>query len=198
MKYDVIILLVEQITTTFVFMGGLIMNSIEQLAIDILDVSKKIFWINKENNPQTIFKDNIFLISEEGIKVEHCNNKESSYYFENQELDGVIIRNEEGNYCIKATIQYTNSDGKKWGFAKIRIHDYQGEICIRGRRTGSWEMADFEDEDFIENPDFELPLVLNSMNNSLNEMYIKLEENIALGDNEYLNEKVKILKKYNI
>lgn len=174
------------------------MDSIEQTAACILNVAKKIFQINEENNPQTIFKDNIFIINGENVSVEYCDCKDSFYYFESPEIDGVIIKKENGDYCIKATIQYVNSRGENWGFAKIRIHDNHGDICINGRRTGNWEMDDFEDVDFIKNPDSELSIVLNSMNNSLGNMYEELNKNVEFGCNKHISKQIKQLIKYNI
>ncbi len=174
------------------------MNSIEQTAVSILDISKKIFKINEENSPQTIFKGKTFLIAGEDVTVERNDCKDSFYYFECPEIDGVIIKKENGDYCIKATVQYINSEGRKWSFAKIRIYDYHNEIRISGRRTGSLEMPDYEDVDFIKEPDSELSLVVNSMNSSLYNIYNKLNENIVLNGDKYISRHVKRLVKYNI
>lgn len=174
------------------------MESIEQVATCILDVSKKIYQINEENNPQAIFKGKIFLLNGEDVSVEQSDCRDCSYYFETPEMDGMIIKKENDDYCIKATIQYVNVRGEKCWFAKIRILDCYDEICIRGRRTGSWEMADFEDDDFNNNPDFELPLVLRAMYNSLYNMYKEVNENAILGKEKYIPNIRKKLIKYNV
>lgn len=173
------------------------MNSMEQIAEYILDTSKNIFQINEKYNSQTIIKDNVFLINGEDICVEKSDKKDSSYYFEHPEIDGVIIKKENESYCIKATIQYVNKEGEKRGFAKVRIDDFYGEIKINGQRTGSWEMHDFEDDDFMKNPDPELPLVLDSMKNSLCNIYDELSRNTKFDRDMYNPEWVKQIKKYN-
>lgn len=174
------------------------MDSIKQVAAGILDISKDIFQINERFNSQVIFKDNVFLISGEKVMVEKCDKEDSSYYFEHPEIDGVIIKKENGtDYCIKASVGYINREGKRWGFAKVRIDNYFGVIHINGRRTGSWEMHDFEDDDFIKNPDSELSLVLDSMKNSLESIHEELCRNTNFDGDKYNPKWVKQLKKYN-
>lgn len=171
---------------------------VEQDAVCILELSKKIFEMNEEKNPQTIFKDKIFLIQHEGISVERGDCKDSSYYFDHPGTHGVIIRKENGNYFIKALVRYINSKGEKRAFAKIRIYDDFGTIQIRGRRTGSWQMQDSDDDDFIKNPDDELALVLDSLKNSLWNMRDELNKNPDLGRDQYIPRHQKRLIPYNV
>lgn len=173
------------------------MDSIKQVAVSILDVSKKIFQINEKNNFKTIFKDKTFYIYGEEVITKHSDCKDSFYYFECPEVDGVIVKKENGAYQIKAAVKYINSEGKKWCFAKIRIDDYFGKININGRRTGSWEMPDFDDDNFIKAPDFELSLVLKSMYNSLCIMYDELNNGVEASNDKYIPSRVKRLIKYN-
>ncbi len=173
------------------------MESVEQLAIGILDVAGKIFKINEENNPQTIFKGKTFVINGEEVSAEQNDSKDSSYYFEYPEIDGVIIKDEDGNYSIKAAVRYENAKGNKWWFAKMRIDVRCDEVHIRGRRTGSWQMPDFADDDFMKNPDSELPYVLRSMKTSLCNMYDELGDNVEFGGDKYIPELEKRLLKYN-
>ncbi len=73
--------------------------NITEVAASILDISKDIFQINEENNPQVIFKGKTFLIKDEDITVEWNDCKDSFYHFECPEIRGVIIKNEK--YVLK-------------------------------------------------------------------------------------------------
>lgn len=174
------------------------MDSVRQTAECILDISENIFQINEKLNPKTIITNKIFVIGEEEITIEKSDVEDSFYYFEHPKIDGVIIKKENNiGFEIKATVSYINREGKNWGFAKIRINNDYGEIHIGGRRTGSWEMPDFDDDDFIKNPDPELFLVLDSMKNSLHNIYQELSSKNKNSNDRYTSKWVKRLQKYN-
>lgn len=174
------------------------MDSMEQVSLCILEIAKKIFQLNEELNSQIIFQGKTFLINGKDISIEMNDCQDSFYYFEHPEIEGVIIKKENGNdYVVKAATQYVNFEGKKWAFAKIRIYEENGDILIRGRRTGSFEMSDGDDEDFIKRPDPELSLVLDSMKNSLSQMYGELCRGLKSNNDMSNPQWVKQLKKYN-
>ncbi len=58
-------------------------------------------------------------------------------------------------------------------------------------------MPDFDDDDFIKNPDSELFLVLDSMKNSLHNIYQELSNKNKNSNDRYTSNWVKRLQKYN-
>lgn len=179
------------------------MEKIKKEAYEILDISQKIYQINESTNPTAIFKDKIFLIgtedNPEAVSVKRdFEKKDSSYYFETSEIKGVIIKRENGNYCIKACVKYTNDNNQNLWFAKIRIdNSYSGDIQIKGKWGGSWQQPDYEDEDQIKNPNSDFPVALDSMKKHLTDIYNHLCKNSELNSDLYDPKLVKILKKYN-
>lgn len=180
------------------------MENIKEIAYEILDISQKIYEMNEYFNPTAIFKNKIFLIGTEedrdavSIQID-CEKKDNSYYFETPEIRGVIIKRENGNYCIKACVRYTNGNNQDLWFAKIRIEPfYDGDIQIMGKYGGSWEMEDFYDEDLIIKSNSDFPFALVSMKTYLSDIYNKLCENNGLNCDLNDPEWVKKLKRYNI
>lgn len=178
------------------------MKEIKEEAYEILDISQKIYQIQERNNPTAIFGDKIFLIGAEGdrevVSVErNYEKKDKSYYFETSEIDGVIIKRENGNYCIKAMVKYINANNQNLWFAKIRIdNSYDENIQIMGKWGGSWQDSDCEDEDQIKNPNSEFPFALDSMKNHLAGMLDQLCNNNKLSSETYDPGWVKKLKPY--
>ena len=181
--------------------GKLIMDKIME-AQEILSISEKIYQIQEETNSKAIFKDKVFVIGTEtdrnAISIErNFEKKDSSYYFETPELNGVILKRENGNYCVKTAVKYSTPIHKNWWFAKIRIEkNFNGNIQIMGQWGGSWQDYDYKDEDFIKNPNKELPYALMSMKLYLKDIYNKLS-NDKLDSDSYDPKWVKQLKRYN-
>lgn len=179
------------------------MEKIKEEASEILVISAKIYQIQENNNPTAIFGDKTFLIGTEGnreaVSVErNYDKKDRSYYFETPEIDGVIIKRENGNYCIKAMVRYINASNQNLWFAKIRIENsYDDNIKIMGKWSGSWQDPDFEDEDQIKNPNSEFPFALDSMKSHLVAMLNQLCTNSELNRETYDPEWVRKLKPYN-
>lgn len=174
------------------------MSNSDDILTEILDISKKIFDINDKYNSSVIFGDKTFIVNGDNISVEQNDCEERCYYFEHYKISGAIFKNvNDEEYCVKASVKYINTNGKEWNFAKIRIYNNNGNISIKGRRTGNWVLHDFEDEDFIKEPDYELPLVLDSMKNSLLEMHTELCNNLDTNIDMYNPSWVKELKMYN-
>lgn len=179
------------------------MNKIKEEAYEILDISRKIYEIQERLNPTAIFGDKNFYIgteeNREAVSVEqNYEEKDKSYYFETSEIDGVIIKKEDGNYCIKAMVKYINTNNQNLWFAKIRIENsYDGEIQIMGKWGGSWEDPDYEDENQIKNPNSDFPVALDSMKAHLADIYNKLCIDSELNKHLYDPKWVKKLKKYN-
>lgn len=175
------------------------MDKTKEEAYEILDISQKIYQINESINSNAIFKNKTFLIGKEenrgSISVEiDYEKKDSSYYFETPEIDGVIIKRENGNYCVKACVNYTNDSNQNLWFAKIRIEiSYDGDIQIMGAWGGSWQQPDCEDDDLIKNPNSDFSVALDSMKTHLVAIYNGLCNNNDLFEPEW----VKRLKAYN-
>lgn len=179
------------------------MNEFKEVAYEILDISKNIYEINAKTNSTAIFKNKIFLIGTEkdpeavSVATDY-EKKDSSYYFETPNIVGVIIKRENGNYCIKASVKYQASNNQELWFAKIRIENSRdGDIEIRGKWGGSWEAEDFYDEDFLKTPNSDLPVALISMRTHLASIHNQLSENNGLNSDANDQEWVKKLKKYN-
>lgn len=179
------------------------MNKIKGEAYGILDISQKIYQIQERTNSTAIFGDKTFLIGteedREAVSVErNYEKKDRSYYFETSEIDGVIIKRENGNYCIKASVKYLNAHNQSLWFAKIRIENsYDGQIQIMGKWGGSWKDPDYEDENQIENPNSDFPVALDSMRNHLADIYNQFCIDNELNKDLYNPKWVKKLKKYN-
>ena len=156
------------------------MDKIKEEAYEILDISQKIYQIQERVNPTAIFGDKTFLIGDEedreAVSIEqNYEKKDRLYYFETSEIDGVIIKRENGNYCIKASVKYINASNQNVWFAKIRIENsYDGEIQIMGKWGGSWQDSDYDDENQIKNPNSDFPIALDSMKNRLADIYNQL------------------------
>lgn len=179
------------------------MSKLEEETLEILNFAKMIFENQENNNPHAIFSNKIFLIGRENdqdiISVEYDYEKnDSSYYFANSEIRGVIIRRESGNYCIKAAVKYRNNNNQNLWFAKIRIESStNGNMQIMGSWGGSWESPDYQDSNFISKPNRDLSLALASMKQSISNIYNQLSENSKLSSDLYDPTWVKKLKKYN-
>ena len=179
------------------------MEKIKEKAHEILDISQKIYQIQEKNNPTAIFGDKIFLIGtekdQEVVFVEqNYEKKDKSYYFETPKIDGVIIKRENGNYCIKAMVNYINANNQNLWFAKIRIENsYSGDIQIKGAWGGSWQQPDYEDEDLIKKSNSEFPFALDSMRDHLVSILNQLCNNSELSSETYDPGWVKKLKPYN-
>lgn len=179
------------------------MDKIKEEAYEILDISQKIYQIQEMNNPTAIFGDKTFLIGTEAdleavLVEQNYEKKDKSYYFETPEIDGVIIKRENGNYCIKAMVKYINANNQNLWFAKIRIENsYDEDIQIMGKWGGSWQDSDCEDENQIKNPNSDFFFALDSMKNHLVNICNHLYETNGLNSDLYDPELVKKLKKYN-
>lgn len=173
--------------------------NIKDEAQEILHVSQEIYQIEEQTNPTAIFKDNVFTVMADGeVFVERdCEKQDSSYYFETPEIDGVIIKRVNGNYCIKASVKYKDSDNRDLWFAKIRIENFNGDIQIMGSWGGSWQQADNEDEDLTKEPSTAFLLALASMKEHLANIYGQLHQNNGLNSDLYDSGMVKQLKMYN-
>lgn len=174
------------------------MDKVKAEACEILDISQKIYQINESTNPKAIFKNKTFVMGTEedrdAISIESdYEDNDSSYYFETPEIDGVIVKRENGNYCVKAAVKYTKDNQALW-FAKIRIEvSYDGNIQIKGSWGGSWQQSDCEDEDLIQRPNSDFPVALDSMKTHLMAIYNELGND----NSNNLPEWVKRLKAYN-
>lgn len=179
------------------------MERIYEVANMILDISQKIYEVQERFNASAIFKEKRFKIDtkdgKEVISVKpNYEEKDSSYFFETPQIRGVIIKREGGDHCVKACVKYTNANNLVFWFAKIRIEKiYDEDIKIMGAFGGSWEQPDYEDENLIINFNSETPFALNSMKNSLVDIYNALCENKESSYELYEPQWVKELKKYN-
>lgn len=179
------------------------MNEIKEIAQEILDISQNIYQIQERINPTAIFGGKTFLIGNEenreaiSVKRNYETNKKS-YYFETSEIDGAIIKRENGNYCIKAAVKYLNTNNRNLWFAKIRIeYSNDGEIQIMGKWGGSWQDSDDEDQNQIQNPNSDFLVALNSMKEQVTNIYNQLCVDNELNKDLYNPSWVKKLKKYN-
>ncbi len=179
------------------------MSKIKEVSYEILDVSKKIYQFKEQFAPNAIFRDKIFLIGTEDDRnavsvIQDYEKNDCSYYFETLEIDGVIIKRQHDNYCVKACVKYTDGNDRNLWFAKIRIETSDdGVIKIMGARGGSWQQPDCEDENLITNPNSDFPIALDSMKNYLVNIYNQLCNNSELNSDLYDPAWVKKLKKYN-
>lgn len=179
------------------------MEKIKEEAYEILEISQKVYQIQERNNPTAIFGDKTFLIGtkedREAVSVErNYEKKDKSYYFETSEIDGVIIKRVNGNYCIKAMVKYINANNQNLWFAKIRIENpCDKDIQIMGKWGGSWQDPDYEDENQIKNPNSDFPFALDSMKNHLADILNQLYNNSELSSETYDPGWVKKLKPYN-
>ena len=132
------------------------MENLQALGIEILDIAQKIFMFNKQNDHKVIIEGKIFCFRENNdgtksirVKIDD-EDKDEKYYFELPEIHGVILRNFNGAYGIKAHVIYANKKGEQWHFAKVKISlGFKGNIEICGNRTGSWQQSDYYDTDFL-------------------------------------------------
>ena len=179
------------------------MNKNIAAAHDSLDVSQKIYQVQTRVNPSAIFGDKKFLIDTEsdqeviGAEKDY-ETKDRSYYFETPEIEGVIIKRQSGNYCVKAAVKYINNNKQEMWFAKIRIEkSSDGDIQVMGTWSGSWQQRDWYDKNLIEKPNPDLPIALDSMKNYLVDIYSRLDENEEVNSEAYDPHWVKKLKPYN-
>lgn len=179
------------------------MEKIIEDAYELLDISEKIYQLQESINPAVIFGDKTFLIGTEDDRdavfvKQNCEKKDSSYYFETSEIDGVIIKRVNGNYCIKATVKYTNSNNDELWFAKIRVENsYNGDIQIMGNIYGSRDYPDYEDKNLMETLSSDFISAFYSMKKQLIDIYNQLCESNGLNSDLYDPKWVKQLKKYN-
>lgn len=173
------------------------MDEIKEKASSILDISKKIYEINERANPTAIFKGKTFLVGTEdnrgSVSVRRdFEKKDATYYIEASGIIGAIIKRENGNYCVKASVRYRDASNQDLWFAKIRIEvSYDGDIQIMGSWGGSWQYPDYEDEDLVENNNSDLSFALDSMKNHLDDFYMEICNNSDLSDPEWVK-KLKI------
>jgi hypothetical protein len=176
------------------------MDKIKETAHEILDIVKSIYEKQESENPTAIFGKKTFYIKNNNgreviIPKWDYEKNYSSFYFESPEMDGVIIKKDDGNYCIKASVMYTNANNQKLWFAKIRIEEFDDrDMQIKGMWGGSWQSRDYHDEDLMSEPEF--PYALDSLKEHLVEMNNELSENKVDSDC-YDPGWVKKLKKYN-
>lgn len=179
------------------------MDKIKEKAFEILDVSQKIYQKQENVNPSAIFKGKVFIIGTEedceAVSVQqNYERKDGSYYFESPDINGVIIKRERGNYCVKASVKYTDASDQSLWFAKIRIENpCAGDVQIMGLWGGSWEQPDCDDENLILTPDSDFPIALDSMKNNLVDIYEQLCKDNGANDESFEPKWVKQLKKYN-
>lgn len=174
------------------------MDAIKLNAIEIISIIKNIYQIQENNNPNVIFKNKFFLLGteenpEEILIERNYENNDSSYYFETSKIEGVIIKRENGNYCVKGCVSYKSNNINLY-FAKIRIEEKNDEdIHIMGKWGGSWQHPDYEDEDQIKNPNSDFPIALESMKKHLTSIYYSICNN-ELNKDLYNPEWVKKLR----
>lgn len=164
------------------------MEKINDKALEILDISEKIFHIQEHDNSAAIFKDKTFIIGCDS----DCNSiftqkknviDDSIYYFETPEIDGLILERKNGNYCVKASVRYTDIDNFDALFAKIRIEVVNGSLKVMGTRWGSLKQLDCEDYNLLDNPTNDFIIALVTMKNYLIDIYKQLSEKIESSDN---------------
>lgn len=132
----------------------------EEMARDILGAAKDIFVGVEECAPSMILKN--------PSKYLDWDNTNSYCYIDYPLVYGVITRKENGiDYSVQATVEYINEKGEKRGFAKIRIYEEAGKIQLKGKRSGGNYRHDIYDDDFLVNPDEDLPKFLQSMRTNL-------------------------------
>lgn len=176
--------------------------NIKECANQILNYAQKIYDINENINSSAIFKGKRFQIGKEGnsdvvIVRRDYEAQDSCYYFECSKITGTIIKRKNENYCIKASVNYTNNNKNYW-FAKIRIEKSKNnDIEIKGSWGGSVEQYDYEDKDLTINPNRDLVLALISMKTNLFEIYNDISKNEGIKYEDYDPEWVKEIKKYN-
>lgn len=179
------------------------MNAIRENAMEVLYIAKNIYLMQESNNPNAIFGEKTFLIGTENdpnkvFVQRNFEQKDRFYYFEMPEIEGAIIKRENGNYCIKASVSYINANNQKSRFAKIRIeNDIDGEIRVMGTWGGSWQQPDFDDEDQLKRPNSDLPFAIYSMKSYLTGIYSQLTESYETKKDSYDPDWVKKLKKEN-
>lgn len=183
-------------------MKKVIMEEIRKVAYEVLDISQKIYQLQEKFNQAAIFGDKVFIVGTEedrdSISIERKNEKQDNYYyFTSPKIEGVIIKKNDSNYCIKAMVNYINRSNQNLWFAKIRIESGKEDIQLKAKWGGSWEDEDFYDEDQIINPNQDFSIAIVSMKEHLVDIYMKLCKNNGLNSNLCDPEWVKKLKKYN-
>ena len=179
------------------------METLEEKAIKILDTCKKIYEIQERENPSAIMGKNEFYIHEkDGKRIINArpnyDERDYSYYFVIPDFDGVIIKKEDGNYCIKAAVKYKIGIAKKLWFAKIRIEPIYGNIEIKGKWGGNWLDHDYYDEDLTINPTPDFLAALDSLEIQVAKMYKQLCQSSGVDYASYDPEWVRELKPYNL
>ena len=147
------------------------MEENKQIAREILEIAKKIYCEIEAKKPVMLYEQFRSLI-----------HSDTKYYFTYIGIDGYIEKKEDGyidngqivegddTYAIIVGVTDNNSRG----FAKIRIYD-NGEINIKGTRTGSWQYNDKLDEDLTKSTDPELPEFLKIMLDGLKNFYKEIQ-----------------------
>ena len=174
------------------------METLEEKATKILDCCKEIYEIQERENPNAIMGKNKFYICQEnGEEVVNVrpdyDEREHKYYFEIPDFDGVIIKRESGNYCIKASVKYQIGNAESLWFAKIRIEAIYGNIQIKGKWGGSWQDRDYDDEDLTKDPTPDFLAALDSLEIQVANMHKQLCQNSEAYDPDWVLE----LKPYN-
>lgn len=155
------------------------MDNIRDNASEVLNTAQAIYERQEIFNPTAILKDRRFVIGTDGEVVSvkrDYEQQDSSYFFETPEIRGVIVKKRHGDFCIKASVKYVDSNNRELTFAKIRVEkDYDGEFQVMGSFGGTWEQLDYEDQDLITaNPNFDMPIALDFMKNNLSNIYNQL------------------------
>ena len=163
------------------------MDNIRNNANEILSTVQQVYEYQEIFNPTAIFKDKIFVIGTDGEVVSvkrDYDQQDSSYFFETPEIRGVIVKKKHGDFCVKASVKYVDSNNRELTFAKIRVEkDRDGEFQVMGSFGGTWEQLDYEDQDLITaNPNFDMPIALDFMKNSLSNIYNQLCESQTNND----------------
>ena len=178
------------------------MKKSKEIARKIFEMAKEIYKKVEEDSPEII----IDITDDDDAYKTRC------YYFENDELYGGIIQEENGfdyewkgpcmiprkkkpTYTIQSSVDYINSNGQPWGFAKIRIFEENGEIQIRGNRVGSCFCPDYEDTNFIKTPDEELPLALDALKNNIISMHQSITQDCTNAVEQYDTKWIKSLRR---
>ena len=177
-------------------------KKVKKEAYEILDISQKIYQFQEKNNPTAIFGDKIFLIStdekcEEIFVEQNYETEDSFYYFETNQIEGVIIKRKNGSYCIKAAVNYKDDNNQNFWYEKIRIEKSYDDIRITGKWGGSWQSLDCDDKDQIKDPDSDFFVALDSMKSHLCGIFNQLCNNDELNQEVYDPKWVKKLKHYN-
>ena len=181
------------------------MEQNKKIAREIFEMAKEISKKVEEDSPEIITD----ITDDDNAYKTRC------YYFENGEMYGGIIQEETGceyewkgpcmipikkdpKYTIQSSVDYINSNGQLWGFAKVRIFEEDDQIQIRGSRVGSWESPNYEDIDFLKTPDEELAIVLDAFRTNISSIHQAITQNCRQAVKKYDTKWIQSLRRTKI